>query len=364
MIRKILKRLLNEITNPSFGLTRKTIYYFHALLSKANILKHHKNNKKGVLIWDIRSNPITFDIIYLVYIGYRFFHNKNIKEFDVIIFIPKDYIFKSYTWEEYSRYLSGRDLKKRINNMLIPILIHFNCIKKVRILDNKKKLLNVCNRIVTFPEFYNPFYYYKSGFDSYKTLYKLLKRNIYPNPYISSPRSRYKILSEVSKNSEIKSYITFTLRDYGFAPKRNSSTSQIKLIYDFSKNINKKLILIPDQISKLSNYEIPSDVLIHNGARKSIDKRIALYQFSELNFFVQAGPSDLSHFIKDSKTIILNWGSPSFDGSIKYMEKEYGLYLNDQPYKHLNSYLIWYKNSGIITNKDIMMAYLQFKNNV
>ena len=74
-----------------------------------------------------------------------------------------------------------------------------------------------------------------------------------------------------------------------------------------------------------------------------------------------SGPAELSHFIKGSRTIILNWGVPSFDGSIKFIEKEYGLKYNEQPYLNLKSFLIWYKNSGNISNKDLYECLSSYK---
>ena len=295
MFTKILKKLYIQIANPRYHLSSLFIYRFHWLISKINILKKNKNFQEGVLIWDIRSNPTTFDIVYYIYLAYVFFDKKNIKKFDVLILIPKSYVF-NYRNKDYSKFVSGKDMQKRIHSMIVPILYSFNCIKKVTIINCKKTIFNISKLKVTFPEFYNPYYYFLYGFESYKDVYKLLKKNVNYNLYSKSKISREKILNEITNGSDINDYITFTLRDYGYAPIRNSSSSIIKLIYDFSKEINKKLILVPDNIEELKHYEIPSDVLIHKGARKNIDMRIALYQFSEVNIFMQSGPSDLSHF--------------------------------------------------------------------
>ena len=74
-----------------------------------------------------------------------------------------------------------------------------------------------------------------------------------------------------------------------------------------------------------------------------------------------SGPSELSHFIKGSKNIILNYGIPSFDGSIEFLEKEYGIKYNEQPYLGLKSFLIWYKNNGNISHQDLINAYHKLK---
>ena len=89
MFTKILKKLYIQIANPRYHLSSLFIYRFHWLISKINILKKNKNFQEGVLIWDIRSNPTTFDIVYYIYLAYVFFDKKNIKKFDVLILIPK-----------------------------------------------------------------------------------------------------------------------------------------------------------------------------------------------------------------------------------------------------------------------------------
>lgn len=359
MIKRIFKKIFFEFTRPQNYISQKFLHNFHQLINK----KFFKNNQlfhHGVLIWDIRSQPITFDIVLLVYHAHIFFFRKKIYKFNVVLFIPKEYKFKPFDWEGYSNFINSNDLKKRIKNMIIPILSSYSCIDKVIILKRKNEIIKLCKKNVCYPEFYNPYYYLPIGFN-YESFYRFLKKNITPIPYIIAEKNSTKVISYIRENIENKDYITFTLRDYGYSPNRNSSSIELELVNNFAKEINKKLILIPDKISELNHYEIPNEVIIDKQARKNIFKRIALYEKSRVNVFMLSGPAEMSHFIKSSKTIILNFGVPSFDGSIKFIEKEYGIKYNEQPYLRLKSFLIWYKNGGNISNEELMNAYLQVK---
>lgn len=360
MIRKIFNRLFYEFTRPSNFISKKFLYNFHSLINRINFFKKIQSLNQGILIWDIRSQPITFDIVIFVYHAQKFFFHKKITKFNVVLYIPEEYKFKPFDFQGYSNVINSNDLKKRIKNMIIPILSSYNCIDKVILFNKKKDVINICKKNVCFPEFYNPYYYLPSGY-SYKSFYRSSSENIIPNPYILPKNNYSRTLIHISKNIQNQEYITFTLRDYGYSPNRNSSSIEIKLVNNFAKAINKKLILIPDKISELKQYEIPNEVIIDKQARNNIYTRIALYHESKVNIFMQSGPAEMSHFIKGSRTIILNWGVPSFDGSLNFIEKEYGLKYNEQPYLNLKSFLIWYKKNGNISNKDLMNAYLHVK---
>ena len=352
MFKRIFSRLIFEVISPKFNLSKTFFYHFHYFINKINFFKNNNIKDEALLIWDVRSQAISFDVVNFVRHAFNFFYLKNIKEFNVVLFIPKKYKFKPFDWKEYSSYVNSNELKERIDNLIIPILSSYNCIDKICVINSYKDLVNICKKKITYPEFYNPYYYFPHG-DSCKTYYKLLQENITPNPYLSS-KNDSKVISKIYDKYQ---YITFSLRDYGYSPARNSSSSEIKLVYAFSKIINRKLVLVPDKISELKKYEIPSDVIICNEARNNLYERITLYKKSEINIFMVSGPSELSHFIKGSMNIILNWGVPSFDDSIEFQEKEYGLKFNDQPYLNLDGYLIWYKNAGHITVDEIMFAY-------
>ena len=138
-------------------------------------------------------------------------------------------------------------------------------------------------------------------------------------------------------------YATITLRDYGFNPTRNTSSKEIKIALSYAKSKGLSLILIPDEIKNLDNYDIPKDIIIYARARESLKERIGLYSYSEMNIFPPCGAANISLFTRSSRTIILKFGDPnSIDSSTKYYKETYNINYGQQPYQGLKGYLDWY----------------------
>ena len=91
MIKKFtISRIREELKAPRLLFSKRIIYFFHYII---NLFFNKKTNKKiPYLIFDVRNNPITFDFVYIVFDAYTFFFNKGIKSFNLIIFLPLNYI--------------------------------------------------------------------------------------------------------------------------------------------------------------------------------------------------------------------------------------------------------------------------------
>ena len=89
MIKKIFKKIFFEFTRPQNYISQKFLYNFHAFINKKLLFKKNQPLHKGILIWDIRSQSITFDIVNLIYVANNFFLSKKITKFNVVLFIPK-----------------------------------------------------------------------------------------------------------------------------------------------------------------------------------------------------------------------------------------------------------------------------------
>ena len=210
------------------------------------------------MIYDVRNNPITFDIVFIIYSAYLFFLKQGIKNFKLIIFEPKYYQYDRPMLSSYSKYISSSDLKKRITSMILPIAESFNCVNSIEIISSYKdfKKLKINNKY-TFPQFFNPKIYspiVQNHKEIYFNLLKIKKKELYP--YLISVFSKEEIISKISRDKKIKKYATITLRDYGYNPERNSSSKEIKIAFSYAKKRGLSLILVPDEISNLGNYEI------------------------------------------------------------------------------------------------------------
>ena len=339
------KRLKQEIISPTRNFTRKGLYIIHNLIYTLSI----KIGKKKIeyLVYDVRNNPITFDIVFIIYYGYLFFLKQGIKNFKLIIFEPKYYQYNRPMLSSYSKYVSSADLKKRLTSMILPIAESFNCINSIEIISSYKDFekLKINTRYI-FPQFFNPRIYSPNVQNHKKIYFNLLKnkkKELYP--YLISAFSKEEIISKISSQIKIIKYATITLRDYGFNPARNTSSKDIKIALSYAKSKGLSLILVPDEIKNLDNYEIPKEIIIYSRARESLKERVGLYSYSEINIFPPCGAANISLFTRSSKTIILKFGDPkSIDSSSKYYKETYNLNYGQQPYQGLKGYLDWYTN--------------------
>ena len=177
----------------------------------------------------------------------------------------------------------------------------------------------------------------------YFNLLKNKKKELYP--YLISAFSKEEIISRISSQIKIIKYATITLRDYGFNPARNTSSKDIKIALSYAKSKGLSLILVPDEIKNLDNYDIPKEIIIYSRARESLKERVGLYSYSDINIFPPCGAANISLFTRSSKTIILKFGDPkSIDSSSKYYKETYNINYGQQPYQGLKGYLDWYTN--------------------
>ncbi len=337
------KRLKQEIVSPTRNFSRKLLFIIHNFVNIVSI----KTGKKKIpcLIYDVRNNPITFDIVFIIYYAYLFFLKKGIKNFKLIIYEPKNYQYNRPMLESYSKYISYSDLKKRISSMILPISESFNCVNNIEFISSVKdfKKLKI-NTGYIFPQFFNPKIYSPIVQNHKKIYFNLLnnkKKELYP--YLKPIFSREEIIEKISREKKIINYATITLRDYGYNPARNTTSKEIKIAFCYAKAHGLTLILIPDEIDNLVNYDIPKDILIYPKARESMKDRVALYSFSEMNIFPPCGAANISLFTKSSRTIILKFGFPdSIDSSVNYYKETYNIDFGQQPYQGLKGYLDWY----------------------
>ena len=103
------------------------------------------------------------------------------------------------------------------------------------------------------------------------------------------------------------------------------------------------LVLVPDDIKKLDNYNINSNILISYSARNNLKDRISLYSKSVVNIFKPSCPAYVSIFSKGTKTLYLDCCEGGPDCNEKYYKKNYNLRPGDQPYLRLGCYMFWKK---------------------
>ena len=156
-------------------------------------------------------------------------------------------------------------------------------------------------------------------------------------------------------------FVTLTLRDHGYSPKRNSHQKDIEEFIKFASSIKAKPVIIPDDIKKLSNYNFSENIIICKEARTSIFIRILIYSRSQMNIFPPSGPFYVSLFLKDTKSVMYNIGANWNDDEPPKQRKVYGYDLGDQPYIKLNGKLIWHAITPQFSYKNLKEIFDELK---
>mgnify|MGYP001169608276 FL=1 len=341
------ERIRQEIVSPSRKTSRLVLDFIHGCFDI--FLKRNKfGTQKCALVWDIRSNPITFDICYLVLATSNYFQKYGDNSFDVILYMPKDYTPKPFTYGNYHKSVTSEDIVERIDNLVIPLFQSFNCVENLLIVRDRDDLLELMRNRNIFPVNYKPRIYYPNPYDHPKTSPSInrLSKSLIPHLKIDENK-----LPEILEDFD-KDYATFTLRDYGFSPERNTTNDDLKAFCAMADALNLIPIIVPDEKRNLNKYDLPSNIHISYDSRKNLYKRIVLYSKSNVNVFAPSGPFYSSLFIRGTKSIVYNMDC--FDDE---KPGDYGYYRGDQPYLNLSGYLLWRGSYEKLTYKELLSSY-------
>ena len=354
---RFIPRIKREFYSPSFKINRLLLHFVYGIFGF--ISKRHNKKKNAILVWDIRSNSVTFDFISVIFYVLNSIRNLSISSFDVIIFIPKNTKIKPFSWNDYDKYVSSVDIKNRIQDMIIPMAHAFNCVNKIIILDDEKSVLNYISQFdVIFPRNYDPKYFYVEPIDCFKIYNKYLSKNYNTKfSYLVPSNNKSNELLELERKLNGRKYITITVRDYGFSPSRNTSQLDIDNALLIADKLKYHLILVPDETKNLSQYNIDPKIIISFSARFDIDDRINLYSNSELNLFRTSGPSFVSLFIEGTKTIIVDFCEGGPLSNEAYYKKEYNLKVGDQPFLKFGGYIFWKKKYPSYSYLDLLEKF-------
>ena len=335
-----LSRIKRFLVSPSSNVVRIFFHSFYTIIGLINLLKKKEN--KAILVWDIRSNSVTFDFLFVIFYVLNSIKSREINSFELIIFNPSISSINSFLWSEYSKYVSALDVKNRIDDMIVPIAESFICIDKISYFSCNQDLLSYIKSFnIIFPRNYNPKYFYVEPLNYIKCVnYLKYKQNI-KLPFLLPPIHTSEGLNGIYRQLNDKPYITYTLRDYGFMAFRNSKQKDIDHSLAMARKLNCELVIVPDEIQKINDYEIDPSILISFSGRKNMKDRISLYSKSIVNIFRPAGPAFISTFIENSKSLIIDFSEGGPDCNDDYYKKEYDIEVGEQPYLRLGSYLFW-----------------------
>ncbi len=334
-----IKRIKREIVAPQFKITKQII---GNLYSFKNILigRNHKKYNKGVFVWDVRSNSVTFDFAYYILQIVNQFNQIGYKSFDLILFCSPRLLAKgaSCDWNEYNKFVSNEEILSKIEKIILKLANLFEYIDDIKLINTKQELLNLTKDSFILPKNYDPTFFYPEGLN-YKYLFsKLMDEEEIKVPFLKlNPKCFKKEYTELYKSK----YITLTLRDYGFEPMRNTKQTDIDIALKLSKRHSAELVIIPDNIDLIEQYEIPDSVQVIKSAREDLLLRIGIYSKSIVNIFTTSGPSILPLFIKRSKMIVLRVACGCDGDNVNLYKKTLGISPGDQPLLRLGGYYLW-----------------------
>lgn len=348
-----ISRWLVEVKSPRYKLSRGLIFTIHFLRC---LRKKKNNNAPPLVIWDIRSSSVTFDFLLVMLQVYIENDIAKRNDLELVIFLPSTEEVSSFKKLNGKYMVTNKDLYSRIDSMILPLASAFPFVRFTHVVSDRRELLRrLADSSSVIPKYYHPDYYYPI-LENYQRLFKRLKSTeLISIPYLEMEEGAMKKLKP--KRQQIKApYATFTLRDYGWSPERNSTKQDVREFIKLAQVLELIPVIIPDDITNLPYYDIPKEVPILTVAREDIHQRYLAYGEGEFNVFTNGGPAILSLMISGTRTIIYNFGVKSIDASPSYLRDHLGLKVYDQPYRRLNGYIIWKQESIRLTTSAMLSA--------
>lgn len=344
-------RVKHEFYSPTRPLSR---FLLDTIYSLAGIrLRRSFPKERAVFVWDSRSNPVTFDFIYTLFWVSNQFNLLGFKKFDLIIYRAEN--TESMSFRGYDKIVPHQETIKRVDNIILALAKLHSCVGDIKIVESFSEFQSDLQDPLAFilPRYYSKTYSPLAS--NYTDVFKLWK-DLRPR---DSRISLFKVPANIDLNNCFKAddaplikkfvsydasfpeFVVLTLRDYGFAPERNTSQHDIDVAFKFASSLNALLIIIPDDSSKLQNYLLPDHSVVCEAARQNLEMRVLLYYASIINIFRPCGPSALCFFIESAKSITVGYGAGGMQGDLNIYKNVYGFILGSQPFINQNGYLIW-----------------------
>ena len=354
-----------EIKSPSLSVVSYLLNLVYWLLSKLGSIS--KNYTHGIFIWDARTESITFDFCWAILNSFFFFNSKGFDQFRLIIYVSPLSI-SSPTFLDYRNHVSTENMIRRVYDLILPLANSFTCVSSVCLVSSLSDIPSSyfdCGLV--FPFGYNSSSFYPHSLN-YRQLFSRIKssftsREHYPHlqPYTSSKVEYISKSHEKYVENRVplvplpqEKFITLTLRDYGFQSSRNTSQRDVDIISQFADQHNFRLLIVPDDLSKVSQYCFPVGSILLPEARGDLNIRMQVYSRSSCNFFSVAGSAAVSHHIKGADYHI----------QLCYRRHQYSQYHSkggfspgSQPFLAFDCYLLWAHNNAKYSVFDLNNAY-------
>ena len=164
-------RLLSELLSPSFYFSTLILTYIHSFrISLCQLLSfssHKKYQSVPLVVWDIRSSPITFDFVWFLFHFANLVFRDGFHSFDLLIYVDQkksDHLVPQIPG--YNKYVDKNDLLSRIHVLIKPLSCMANIVSSVKVVSSKNEARQlVCSYKHVYPQSYSVDLFYPSGFD-------------------------------------------------------------------------------------------------------------------------------------------------------------------------------------------------------
>ena len=308
------------------------------------------------LKYDLTKNPISFDFYFFLQAAVIIKLKYDYTSINLYIKVPSWY--KNKNMDNYIENLTNTEssfegghnfetILQKIENIILPSFKYFP-LDKIEYVEDFDSDIN---------------YYHKGEFVHHAEYYQELNNNTELKYNITSSISNKKIIQSVIKelNKKNKKVITITIRNYFDQLSRNSNLEEWK------KTINKLkdkyfIVLVPDTFEYTDlyyhkkSYEMLYYDYLFDSVLSTFDYRLALYETSYLNLFVNNGPCVVSSLSENVNFIMFKFETkeysphtnPEFMRLLGYSVGLNPRYLNEKKQKY-----IWDEDSSDIVMREI-----------
>ena len=151
------------------------------------------------------------------------------------------------------------------------------------------------------------------------------------------------ILDNWLRESGSIGFITLTLRESKFDPKRNSNFGALSEFAKYLKSKNIKILPFPDVENRLTCLETDAPDSLIDNAINNIHVRYYLYQRSLLNIFGSNGPTVLCVYSTEIPYIVMNFFPQ--DSEVRQADKRNNAWFDLNPYINPSIYRTFWSNS-------------------
>ena len=362
-------RIKDEFCSPTRPLSRFLLDLIYSL-AEIRLVKSFPK-ERAVFVWDSRSNPVTFDFIFTLFWVSNQFSLLGFKKFDLVLYRANN--TKSTSFRGYDKIVSHQETIKRVDNIILALAKLHSCVGDIKLVEYFNEFQSDLQdqSACILPRYYSNSY--SPSVLNYSHIFKLWK-DLLPSdsrlPLFKVPANidlincfkaddALLIAKFITYDSSFPEFVVLTLRDYGFAPERNTSQHDIDVAFKFASSLNALLVIIPDDVSKSQNYLFPDQSLVCEAARQDLEIRVLLYSASIINIFRPCGPTALCFFMESAKSITVGFGAGGKQGDLNIYKKVYKFIPGSQPFINQNGYLIWAHDrpSDAYDENDLAIAF-------